>query len=609
MSETSESLSAGPGEVRRCAEAAAVVIFAAAVVFVPLVFSTNTPYALDIKRPISGTCALLAGLALLVRWAAGGRIPDAARGVVRAAGLFILATVVSLAFARHTETGLRETWLLGSHVLMFIAAAIVFRRREWAERFVFVLLVIAAFEAVCGCLQAAGIEFAPLSWSKGDREILLGQGGRVFGTIGLETALGGYMAACAVLALGAIFHFKDAAGRIALAAGALLMVLCMILTGTRTAWFACAVGCVVGCVVLIGGLRASTVMKVLRSWAGAAVLAVLLAGATCLAVFLGPAVCRRVRKIPEHLSTRTTIWKSAIGMFEAHPVVGVGPGAFTLNFPEYRPADYADHRVTSIALHAHSEYLDVLAETGMLGFVSFAVLIGLVAIGSVRALKRSSGEGRMLLNAAFAAAMTMLVHAVASVDTRYPTCQLLLWVLMGLAAARWQDASADEPAAPRQASMWRKAVAVAGIGVAIAIWTTQVYYPHRARVLLDKAETRQGTGEWAESVAAASRALELDPTSAPSYYALANSLFYGGEYDAALRVFRELQVHAPAYADTHVRIGVLNALLGRMDEARSALRLARRYGVATRALAAADDLSDDELRKRALDYEKKDRPH
>ena len=591
-------------DVVKGSEAAAAISLGFAVFFVPLCYSTSTPYALDGKWPISGACALAAGVLLLLRWAAGGRIPAAGAGVVRVAGLFIAAAAVSVAFSRYTEAGLRETWWLAAHVIFFVAAAVVFRRREWANWFVGVVLAAATLVAVYGCCQRLRIGDAGQTWFKGARKIEFALGARVLGTIGLETALGGYMATCAVLAIGALLHLRKWWLRVLLAAAALLMIACMIFSGTRTAWFAFAIGLIVSVAAVVTGREKGAFCRLGRL----AAIGVFIAGIAAVVGFSFPSVGRRLRAVRKHLPGRVVIWRSAVGMFQASPVVGTGPGTFTVHFAEFRPLDYESHQVTSVVLHAHCEYLDVLAETGMLGMVSFMLLIGLIAVGSVRALRRPGGGGRPLLLAAFAASVTMLAHAVASVDTRYPTCWLMLWVMMGLAAARWQDADEGDRASPPRTWPWRAFVVIAGVAVAVVIWDAQVWRPYQARKHLEKADGRQKKGQWAESIESAQRALELDPISVPSHCVLANSLLYAGEYDAALEAFRRLQVHSPNYADIHARIGVLNALLGRMDEARRALRLARRYGVAEGALADADALSDEQLRRRAIAFEKKNRP-
>ncbi|MFH1733045.1 MAG: O-antigen ligase family protein [Planctomycetota bacterium] len=603
MPPTSEKVSRSI-DVVKVSEAAAAISLGFAVFFVPLCYSTSTPYALDVKWPISGACALAAGVLLLVRWAAGGRIPAAVAGVVRVAGLFVAAAAVSAAFSRYSEIGLRETWWLAAHVIFFVAAAVVFRRREWADWFVGAVLAAAALVAVYGCCQRLGIGDAGQTWFKGARKIEFGLGARVLGTIGLETALGGYMATCAVLGIGALLHLRKWWLRVLLAAAALLMIACMIFSGTRTAWFAFAIGLIVCVATVVTGREKGALCRLGRL----AATGVFIAGIAAAVGFSFPSVGQRLRAVRQHLPGRVVIWRSAVGMFQSSPVVGTGPGTFTVHFAEFRPLDYTSHQVTSVVLHAHCEYLDVLAETGMLGMVSFMLLIGLIAVGSVRALRRPGGGGRPLLLAAFAASVTMLAHAVASVDTRYPTCWLMLWAMMGLAAARWQDADEGGRPSPARAWPWRAFVVIAGVAVAAVIWDAQVWRPYQARKHLEKADGRQKKGKWVESIESAQRALELDPVSVPSHYVLANSLFYAGEYDAALDAFRGLQVHSPNYADIHVRIGVLNALLGRMDEARRALRLARRYGVAEGVLAEADALSDEQLRERAVAFEKGDRP-
>ncbi len=578
-------------------EAVAAVALGAAVVLVPLVFSHRTPYALDVKWPVSGACALIAGLALLVRWAAGGRIPGPVLGVVRVAGLFLAAAAVSLVFSDYKLTSLRETWWLAAHVIIFIAAAVVFRRRVWARALVVAVLVAATLVAVYAWLQAADSGLALRHWTKAGRGVTLGSGARVFGTVGLETALGGYMAACAVLAIGAVLWFRDIVAQILLGIGAALMAGCMILSGTRTAWF----GFTVGCGVLVVGLCAGRLKHMRRHLPAvllvAAVLAVLVAGA----IGLSPAVRQRVTLLEEHLATRTTIWRAAAGMFDASPVVGLGPGTFKVHFAEYRPGDYWRHEVSAGTLLAHSEYLEILAETGMLGAVPFALLVGLIVVGSARVLLRQGAAERPLLLAALAATAAMLAHAVASVDTRYPTCRLMMWLLMGLTAARWKDAE-KEDSAPGRIRPWRAPVIVAGIAVAVAVWTSQIHRPYAARVRLNLANAQQDDGQLAGAVEQANLAIALDPISVRSYYTLANSLFYAREYEEALRAFDRLRAHSPNFADVHLRIGVVNALLGRMDAAREAFRLARRFGVAGE-FADADKLSDAELLRRAEQFE------
>ena len=82
-------------------------------------------------------------------------------------------------------------------------------------------------------------------------------------------------------------------------------------------------------------------------------------------------------------STATTIWRAALGMFYDSPVAGKGPGTYQVYYAESpRPTIWrTDAR--SITTWAHCEYLEVLAETGLVGMVPFVIFLGLFVIRSV----------------------------------------------------------------------------------------------------------------------------------------------------------------------------------------------------------------------------------
>ncbi len=79
---------------------------------------------------------------------------------------------------------------------------------------------------------------------------------------------------------------------------------------------------------------------------------------------------------------RINRWKCAIDMFKERPFVGWGPGTYQF---QYAPFQFsADKTIISSndgdAGNAHSEYLSVLSESGVLGLVFFITLLGIVFI-------------------------------------------------------------------------------------------------------------------------------------------------------------------------------------------------------------------------------------
>lgn len=96
------------------------------------------------------------------------------------------------------------------------------------------------------------------------------------------------------------------------------------------------------------------------------------------------------------LSGRLDIWHASVGMFEAHPVNGVGVRGFRYAYPHYAPAN--DHFVVSAeacgvgegACHAHQLVLEVLTETGAIGLLLWLAALAL----ALRAWRRVGAAAR-----------------------------------------------------------------------------------------------------------------------------------------------------------------------------------------------------------------------
>ena len=123
------------------------------------------------------------------------------------------------------------------------------------------------------------------------------------------------------------------------------------------------------------------------------------------------------------------------------PVVGVGVGNFEYNIPRYMSRRALEvkmrmeGRVGSplMPFRAHNEYLEVWAETGILGLGIFCLLLYQVSTALYIQLKRFvRGEGEPLsvgLAAAFAAT---LAHSLFSTNLQDPASALHFWIVVGM---------------------------------------------------------------------------------------------------------------------------------------------------------------------------------
>ena len=162
-------------------------------------------------------------------------------------------------------------------------------------------------------------------------------------------------------------------------------------------------------------------------------------GATALAaVILGPTIAHHAAaRLEGTVSTnaefglvgRLSIWQGTIAMIREYPLLGVGLGAWPVAFPHYRvppwfPLTYRE---------AHNDYLQLLAETGVVGVLLLVALFATILAILFRARRRLGIEDWLLLVPLMAAIPAMAVHEIFEFCLRIPANALLFTVLVALA--------------------------------------------------------------------------------------------------------------------------------------------------------------------------------
>jgi len=132
--------------------------------------------------------------------------------------------------------------------------------------------------------------------------------------------------------------------------------------------------------------------------------------------------------------TRLQIASDSIPMFRARPVMGWGLGTFTTVYPRYRTF-YAEVFVNA----AHNDYVQVLTETGALGF---AAVLGFLAVVYARGFRKLHGSGLDLTQAATLGALLgvtgILVHSFVDFNLQIPANAATFYVVAAIAAASFQ---------------------------------------------------------------------------------------------------------------------------------------------------------------------------
>ena len=110
---------------------------------------------------------------------------------------------------------------------------------------------------------------------------------------------------------------------------------------------------------------------------------------------------------------RINRWSCAIRMFEDKPFFGFGPGTYMFQYAPYQLTK--DRTIISTNAgdggNAHSEYLGPLAESGVLGLVTFLILIAVVIYTGVNAYTRINDQRlKQIVLAALLGLITYYIH-------------------------------------------------------------------------------------------------------------------------------------------------------------------------------------------------------
>jgi O-antigen ligase len=151
----------------------------------------------------------------------------------------------------------------------------------------------------------------------------------------------------------------------------------------------------------------------------------------------------------ETLSLRIPLWTAAWKMFLAAPWLGHGPGMFSVLYEGYLNGTRFPEWVLLLpALHApwaHSLYLELLAERGFTGFVSFVGVI-LVVASMLRALRPRSMDDPLWLAVTVSLALILLGGLSEFSLLRYWFSQLVLVLLAMVLALNSMGGIRDERA-------------------------------------------------------------------------------------------------------------------------------------------------------------------
>ena len=125
---------------------------------------------------------------------------------------------------------------------------------------------------------------------------------------------------------------------------------------------------------------------------------------------LGP-VADRMKTLSDPLlagKARLEMWKGTVEMISERPALGWGPGTYQFAFPPYQSESTAGYLID----HAHNDYLELAAETGLAGLTAALCIMIVLFVSCLQRLNRAEYNYFQPVGiAALAGCFSFLVHA------------------------------------------------------------------------------------------------------------------------------------------------------------------------------------------------------
>lgn len=399
--------------------------------------------------------------------------------------------------------------------------------------------------------------------------------GRGSGTYICPNHLAGFLELLIPLATAyAIAGRGKALTKILISYTALAMLAGVAVTASRGSWVAVALA-LIGLALLLMTHRSFR-------WPAIALLAILIAGGSLAAnktIYFKLRMSRAISAAGSlDLDMRLGMWDSAIRMWRDHVWFGVGPGHYDVLFREYRPAT-----VQPQADRTHNDYLNTLADFGVIGGALVALAMGLLAHGVIKVWKHVQRDGGVFSTNhsdkfAFVIGSTLglfalALHSFVDFNFHIPANAIIAVTLIALLTSHWRFATERFWFSVRLPG---KAIATTGLLLALGYLGVQTIQLGRECLWLNRATASENfTLNQAQLL---EHGYAIEPKNGDTAYAIGEIyrvLSFEGKADfeslaqQALTWYQRAITNNPHGSDYYLRVGMVLDFLDRHDEAES----------------------------------------
>ncbi len=262
---------------------------------------------------------------------------------------------------------------------------------------------------------------------------------------------------------------------------------------------------------------------------------------------------------------RALMAKAALPLIIQNPLTGGGPGSYKYYYQKNQ-ADILKSNSTFNFIStsaAHNDFIQILAETGITGFLLFLLSLILPAFYAFKKIFSLSKNVYIICAALFSSVIFTIAESFFNFPLFIMPSSLLFWMLLGLLTA----VCAEMRKLPEKKNKIEPVKTAALAAALFFFYVLAVSSPKllsgfylKHAINLDKVHDPANEKIF-------SRACSLDPSGYYAYFFLADSLTITGKYEEALVNYKKALDIYPFSADAIYNTGILYYMNGKFDEA------------------------------------------
>lgn len=329
-----------------------------------------------------------------------------------------------------------QFFIMAGCLLIYLIYTLFLTRSPERKWFFYVLMALALVQVAIGVIQfTEHNQWMLLPWAQRRDDFW-----RASGFFVSPNHFAGYLEIIALMGLSFVVWGREGIiGKLLMGYIVLVCVAGIAISGSRGGYLSFTFGACVFMVLTMMAWKQLHPKRFVAIASVSAILGVLLFVGIIWMMFQSPIVGSRVLEINDPENMRFLLWASALEQFRIAPIFGTGASSFL-----YFGRLFRDPLVQADPIHVHNDYLQLLADYGIVAAVLFLIFLGIHLFSGGKAFARlvkrcqstreSQSDGLALCVGSLSIIAAYIIHSAVDFNMQIPVNALLIAVIFAILA-------------------------------------------------------------------------------------------------------------------------------------------------------------------------------